>query len=243
MNQSELRTSLIDYFATLPDHRIDRRKRHKLIDIIAIAICSTISGGDGPTDMELYGKAKLDWLKTFLELPNGIPSHDTFGRFFEALDPKAFHHCFSGWITEVSRLIGGMVVAIDGKAIRGSHDTTAEQSQVQMVSAWAAANRLVLAQRAVDSKSNEITAIPELLEMLYLNGAIVTIDAMGTQKQIAQLLTDKQADYVLALKGNHPGLYQQAVALFDERLATPATFSEAEFDHQSDAGHGRVEIR
>ena len=243
MKQSEVRASLLEYFATLPDHRINRRKRHKLIDIIAIAICATISGGDGPTDMEDYGNAKYDWLKTFLELPHGIPSHDTFGRFFAMLDPEAFHRCFLGWMAAISQVTSGMIVAIDGKTLRGSYDTASNTPALHMVSAWAEANRLMLAQRAVDGKSNEITAIPELLDMLYLHGAIVTIDAMGTQKDIAQKITDKGADYVLSLKENHPLLYQQTVALFEERLRTPEKFSAIEFSQHTDAGHGRVEVR
>jgi predicted transposase YbfD/YdcC len=243
MKQSEINASLLEYFATLSDHRVNRRKRHNLLDIIAIAICSVISGGDGPTDMELYGIAKRDWLKSFLELPNGIPSHDTFGRFFAALDPHAFHRCFLEWITAIAQLTDGRLVAIDGKTLRGSADTAAGTPPLHMVSAWAEANRLMLAQRAVDDRSNEIIAIPALVEMLWLNGAIVTIDAIGTQKTIAQAIRDKQGDYVLALKQNHPLLYQQTVALFDEHRATPERFAPTAVDQQTDAGHGRIEVR
>ncbi|MEP7220077.1 MAG: ISAs1 family transposase [Bacteroidota bacterium] len=219
MKQSEIRVSLMEYFATLSDHRINRRKRHRLIDIITIAVCSVISGGDSPTDMELYGNAKREWLQTFLELPNGIPSHDTFGRFFAALDPEAFHRCFTGWMSAITQMSEGMIVAIDGKILRGSGDT------------------------AVDGKSNEITAIPEFLETLWLQGAIVTIDAIGTQKSIAQTIRDKGADYVLALKGNHPLLLEQAVALFEQQMQTPSRFAADAVDEQTDAGHGRVEVR
>lgn len=249
MTQSELRASLLEYFETLADPRVKRTRAHLLIDIIAIAICAVVSGAEGFTDIERYGRAKQSWLATFLELPHGIPSHDTFGRFFAALDPTAFHECFVGWVSQISQMVGGgadlcgMLVAIDGKTIRGSHDRPLGRSALHMVSAWASANRIVLAQQAVDSKSNEITAIPELLAILHLDGATLTLDAMGCQTEIVTTIIDKNADYVVALKENHPTLYQQTVALFDERLAAEHTLHPAEFCEQTDAGHGRVEVR
>lgn len=241
MTQKELRSSLLEYFEKLPDPRVERTRAHLLLDIIAIAICAVVSGAEGFVDIERYGRAKQSWLSTFLALPNGIPSHDTFGRFFAALDPAAFHHCFLGWVGAIGELASGMLVAIDGKTIRGSHDTALGRSALQMVSAWASTHRLVLAQQAVTSKSNEITAIPELLAMLELERATVTIDAMGCQKEIASAIIEKNAEYVLALKENHPTLYQQSVALFEDRSTTQC--SAAEFYQQTDAGHGRVEVR
>jgi predicted transposase YbfD/YdcC len=243
MTQSELRTSLLEYFETLPDPRVERTRDHLLIDIIGIAICAVVSGAEGFTDIERYGRAKQPWLATFLELPHGIPSHDTFGRFFAALDPTAFHQCFLGWVSQLSQVVSGMLVAIDGKTIRGSHDTALGRSALHMVSAWASANRIVLAQQAVNSKSNEITAIPELLEMLHLDGATVTIDAMGCQTEIVKTIINKNAEYVVALKENHPTLYQQTVDLFDERLAARGALASVEFCQQTDGGHGRVEVR
>jgi predicted transposase YbfD/YdcC len=239
MKQSELRTSLLEYFQTLDDPRIERTRVHRLIDIIAIAICAVVSGAEGFTDMERYGRAKQQWLAQFLELPSGIPSHDTFGRVFAALDPEAFHECFLGWVRALGELTGGMLVAIDGKTVRGSHDSQRGTPALHVVAAWASAQRIVLGQQAVDSKSNEITAIPELLAMLALEGATVTIDAMGCQTDIAQKIIDRKADYVLALKENHPTLYTQTVELFEE----PTGRTAAEFSQQTDAGHGRVEVR
>jgi predicted transposase YbfD/YdcC len=243
MTQSELRTSLLEYFETLPDPRVERTRAHLLIDIVGIAICAVVSGAEGFTDIERYGRAKHQWLSTFLELPHGIPSHDTFGRLFAALDPSAFHQCFLGWVSQLSQMVSGMLVAIDGKTIRGSYDTALDRSALHMVSAWASANRIVLGQQAVDSKSNEITAIPELLAMLHLDAATVTIDAMGCQTAIVKTIIDKNAEYVVALKENQPTLYQQTVDLFDERLAAGKTLPSAEFCQQTDGGHGRVEVR
>ena len=243
MTQSELRTSLLEYFESLPDPRVERTRDHQLIDIIGIAICAVVSGAEGFTDIERYGRAKHQWLGTFLELPHGIPSHDTFGRFFAALDPTAFHQCFLGWVSALGQIVGGMLVAIDGKTIRRSHDTALGRSALHMVSAWASAHRIVLAQQAVDSKSNEITAIPELLAMLHLDGATVSIDAMGCQTEIVKTIIDKNAEYVVALKENHPTLYRQTVDLFEERSASGTPLSAAEFCQQTDAGHGRVEVR
>jgi predicted transposase YbfD/YdcC len=243
MKQSELRASLLEYFKDLPDPRIERTRHHQLADIIGIAICAVLAGAEGFVDIERYGRAKHQWLASFLALPNGIPSHDTFGRFFAALDPTAFHACFLGWVQSLAVTTSGMMIAVDGKTARGSHDTAVERTPLHTVSAWASEHRIVLAQQAVDSKSNEITAIPELLEMLTLDGATVTIDAMGCQKAIAQTIIDKKGAYVLALKENHPTLYQQTLQLFAKRSAAKRPVNDAEFFEQTDAGHGRVEVR
>ena len=176
---------LTDQFAKLTDPRTGHAKRHKLIDVIVIAICAVICGADSWVDVEMFGKAKKDWFSRLLELPNGIPSHDTFGRIFARLDPVQFEECFEEWVEAVNEVTGGQVVAIDGKTLRRSHDRAADKSAIHMVSAWASANRLILGQTKVDERSNEITAIPELLSTLDVSGCTVTIDAMGCQKGIA----------------------------------------------------------
>jgi hypothetical protein len=181
--------SILTHFASLEDPRDERGKEHLLLDMIAIAICAVICGAEGWTDIEEYGRAKYNWLNTFLCLPNGIPTHDTFARLFARLDPEQMGQCFMRWITAISRLSQGEIVAIDGKTIRGSYDNPGKGA-IHMVSAWASANRLVLGQRKVDKKSNEITAIPLLLDMLSITGCIVTIDAMGCQRGIAAAIID-----------------------------------------------------
>ena len=201
------------YFAAVEDPRIDRTKRHKLLDIIIIAICGMICGAEGWVDIEEFGKVKQEWLQTFLELPNGIPSHDTFGRVFARLEPGKFEECFFQWVQSLSGTIAG-VIAVDGKTLRRSHDEANGKKALHVVSAWAVENRLVLAQVAVAEKSNEITAIPFLLRQLALSGCIVTIDAMGTQTQIARQIVDEDGDDVLALKGNQGRLSKEVQETF-----------------------------
>jgi predicted transposase YbfD/YdcC len=193
--------------------------------------------------MEEYGKAKYWWLKSFLALPNGIPSHDTFGRVFSRLNPAEFQECFLSWVQAVKEISGGQVVAIDGKTLRQSFDSASQKSAIHMVSAWATANRLVLGQTKVDDKSNEITAIPRLLKMLELTGCIVTIDAMGCQKSIAELIIDKGADYVLALKANQGTLYGDVKLFFDDALENGFGDFAYSFHETTDGDHGRIEIR
>jgi predicted transposase YbfD/YdcC len=234
---------IIAHFATLTDPRIDHTKRHHLLDLLTIALCAIICGADEWVAMEEYGKAKREWFATFLDLPNGIPSHDTFGRVFAALDPNQFEQCFLAWVQSTVALTDGAMIACDGKTVRRSHDRGAGKAAIHMVSAWASANRLVLGQRAVDEKSNEITAIPALLDLLMLKGCIVTIDAMGCQTAIAQTIIDREADYVLALKENQQLCYHEVVHLFTDAHAT----AFADYDHDAaetvDGGHGRVEVR
>ena len=227
--------TFFEHFASLPDPRIDRTKRHKLCDIVFIAIASVLSGCDDWNDMELYGKAKYDWLKNYLELPHGIPSHDTFNRLFAALNPTAFQECFLSWVQSVAQLTEGTLVSIDGKRLCSS-GVNANKSIVHLVSAWCEANHLMLAHCKVDDKSNEITAIPTLLEVLELKGCIVSIDAMGCQREIAAAILDKEADYILAVKNNQAFLLDDIKEAFDQS-------KEVRYDTKLDMGHGRIEKR
>jgi predicted transposase YbfD/YdcC len=230
-------------FATLTDPRVDRTKEHLLLDIVLIAICAVVCGADGWVEVAEFGETKQEWFSRFLKLPNGIPSHDTFGRVFAALDAAEFQRCFLEWVQAVDVLTAGQVIAIDGKTLRRSHDKRRGKAALHMVSAWASANRLVLGQVATDAKSNEITAIPELLRLLDLKGCIVTIDAAGTQTAIAEQIVAAEGDYVLALKGNQKGLAEDVTRLFE--WARSIDFAELEHDHVRTItkGHGRLEIR
>jgi len=235
--------AISDHFADLEDPRIDRTKLHQLLDIIIIAICAVICGADTWVDVEEFGNAKIDWFRTFLELPNGIPSHDTFGRVFALLDPDQFRCGFVSWVQGISQITDGEIVALDGKRLRRSHDSALGKAAIHMVSAWASANRLVLGQLKVDEKSNEITAIPELLRLLTLKGCIVTIDAMGCQTEIAQTIIDEGADYVLALKGNQGTLHRDVQDLFAYAQENNFQDMAHDFHETTEKGHGRIEIR
>jgi predicted transposase YbfD/YdcC len=235
--------SIQQHFSDLTDPRMDRTKLHKLIDILVIAICAVIAGADNWEDVEEFGKARIEWFQTFLELPNGIPSHDTFTRVFARLDPEQFQVCFMRWITTVSELMGGQVIAIDGKVLRRSHDKGIDKAAIDMVSAWATANRLVLGQVKVDEKSNEITAIPQLLEALEISGCVVTIDAMGCQTDIAEKIIDREADYLLGLKGNQGNLYEDVERLFADLEDSHYKAYRFDYDKTVNKDHGRIEIR
>ena len=235
--------SLISIFSELEDPRIDRTKRHSLTDIIAIAICAVVCGADSWVDVELFGKSRQEWLSGFLELPNAIPSHDTFGRAFSMLDAERFQSCFGQWVRSVSEITEGQIVAIDGKSVRRSHDARAGRSAIHLVNAWASANRLVLGQVKVDDKSNEITAIPKLLRMLELSGCIVTIDAMGCQKEIAGTITERGANYVLSLKRNQGQLYDDVAEMFEYGRQTGFDVPHSDWFETVEKGHGRVETR
>jgi predicted transposase YbfD/YdcC len=235
--------TMADHFAQITDPRVERSQRHKFIDIITIAICAVICGADTWVDMESYGRAKLKWLKRFLELPNGIPSHDTFARVFAQLEPEEFQQSFLNWLKSISNIMKGEVIAVDGKTLRHSYDSSSDKSAIHMVSAWASANRLVLGQVKVDEKSNQITALPNLLKVLSLSGCIVTIDAMGCQREIVKQIREGGGDYVISLKKNQAGLYERAEALFKEALIKRYegfTFSST---RGAEPGHGREETR
>lgn len=239
----ELNGDVLSEFSDLPDPRSERNQDHPLISIVMIAICGTICGADNWVEIESYGKAKREWLETMIPLPHGIPSHDTFGRVFRLLDPEAVQSRFLKWVQRVSQLAEGALVAIDGKQMRGSKDIPAGKEAIYMVSAWASHNRMVLGQRRVEEKANEITAIPELLTLLVLKGCIVTIDAIGCQTEIAAQIVDQEADYVLAVKGNQGTLHEDIADLF-------AGFEEHQFQavdydyHKTmNKDHGRIDIR
>lgn len=229
------------HFEDLVDERNDQGKRHSLLDVITIAICAIIAGGEGWTDMELFGQTKEAWFRGFLELPHGVPSDDTFRRVFEAIDPEKFQGCFMNWVQAVHRLTDGQVIAIDGKTVKGTR--RGQQKGIHMVSAWASANKVLLGQLKTEEKSNEITAIPQLLDLLAISGCIVTIDAMGCQTEIAQKIIDEEGDYLLAVKKNQGHLYEDIAWLF--KLATETNYAEAGFDREKtvNKGHGRLEVR
>lgn len=210
LSSESLKESIEQCFGSIPDTRVTGKTAHKLVDIITISLLAVICGADGWVGIETYGKAKQTWLETFLELANGIPSHDTFARVVGKLDPEMLEKNFQGWVKQMTQSLGLEVVAIDGKTLRGSYDRENALKSLVMVSAWSSSHRLVLGQVAVDQKSNEITAIPMLLEQLGLTGAIITIDAMGTQTAIAQQIQEAGADYILTLKANHPSLASEA---------------------------------
>jgi len=232
-----------EHFSKLTDPRKDRTKEHKLIDIIVVAICAVICGAEGWTDIENFGNSKLAWLRTFLELPHGIPSHDTFGRVFSMLDAQQFQLAFYEWVLAVNEVIQGQIINIDGKRLSGSEDETLGKRAIYMVSAWAEENEIVLGQRKVDEKSNEITAIPELLKILAISGCIVTIDAIGTQTRIADSIVAAQADYVLSVKENQGHLFEDIAVLFAVDQAQNFKYADLQYHKTVSKGHGRIEIR
>ncbi len=235
--------TISDHFASLEDPRTPDKTEHLLIDVVTIAICAVICGANGFTEIADYGKAKYDWLKGFLELSNGIPSHDTFGRIFSLISPSAFQRCFQSWIQTVATLTSGEVVAIDGKCLRRSHDRSSNKAAIHMVNAWASRNRVTIGQFKTDEKSNEITAIPQLLSILELEGCIVTIDVMGCQTKIASAIVDKGADYVLALKDNQGNLAEDVKLHFEEAIQYGIDDYAIETYESVNGGHGRIETR
>jgi predicted transposase YbfD/YdcC len=237
------KNKLVEHFSKLEDPRIERSKRHKLIDILTVTLLGVICGADSWVGIESFGRAKLKWLRRILELPNGIPSHDTIARLFARLNPEQFQQCFLEWVRSLVRLSEGEVIAIDGKTLRQSYDSADGKGAIHMVSAWATENRIVLGQCKVNEKSNEITAIPRLLRLLEVKDCIVTIDAMGTQTAIAQLIVQREGDYVLALKDNQGNLFEDVQQIFAQAQASGFAGIEHDFDQTVDKGHGRIEIR
>jgi predicted transposase YbfD/YdcC len=243
----EMKEGLIQYFLELPDPRIDRRKKHLLMDILVIAICAVICGARGWDDIEIFGRANLEWFEEFLKLPHGIPSHDTFARVFARLDPGEFQKCFVDWVQSIRKSLGipeeGGTIAIDGKTLRRSLNEAAKKSAIHIVNVWAVEERLVLAQLKVDEKSNEITAVPKLLSSLDLRGQVVTMDAMGCQKKNAALIFCKGGDYVLALKGNQPDLHADVKLFFETAKKENFSGISHEYEETTDKEHGRIEVR
>lgn len=235
-------TTIECHFSQITDPR-ESNKSHNLLDIITIALCATIAGCDGWSQFEEFGRCKMEWFQTFLELPHGIPSEDTFARVFAAIDPVEFQEAFLNWVQVIQTLTKGDIVAVDGKTLRRSHDRNAGKKPIHMVSAWASENHMVLGQMKTDSKSNEISAIPQLLKLLDLQGCIVTIDAMGCQKDIAEQIVNQGADYVLALKGNQGRLHEDLKLFFQEALESGFRDTEHGYEESVDGDHGRIEIR
>lgn len=236
------KSSIESFFEKIEDPR-NHNKVHKLIDIIIIAICAVVAGADTYEQIENFGVKRQKWLSKFLELPRGIPSHDTFGRVFERLDPREFQNSFIQWIESVTAKTNGRIIAIDGKTLRRSHDKSNDKKAIHMISAWASSNQMVLGQFKTEEKSNEITAIPFLLKLLDISGCIITIDAMGTQKKIAKTIIDKGGDYILAVKENQKTLHDD-IKLFFKDVENMKKEGYAFDEHTTvDGGHGRIETR
>ena len=231
--------SLGRYFGAIEDPRCPGKIEHRLIEVLVVAVCAVIACAESWCDIALYGRSKLVWLRTFLDLPNGIPSHNTFRRVFMVIDPDAFEAGFAAWVGSLTAGFEREVVAIDGKTVRGSFDHGREQSALHVVSAWASEQGLVLGQRCVDGKSNEITAVPELLDQLALQNSIVTLDAMGCQTAIAEKILARGGDYLLTLKGNHKLAHKAVVEHFDQHCFRRGAPGRAECDAFDDT-HGRL---
>lgn len=236
-------TSLKTHFSAVHDPRARHSIDHRLVDIMVLTICAVICGADSWVEVENYGIAKQAWLSTFLELPHGIPSHDTIERLFARLRPAELQQCFVDWVQAVFEISGGQLIAIDGKTLRSSYDKGGKRGMLHMVSAWATQNHLVLGQRKVSDKSNEITAIPELLKVLELDGAVVSIDAMGCQTEIAAQIIKQNGDYVLALKGNQGELHEDVVQLFEQAHRQSFSGIEHDYHETQEQGHGGLETR
>ena len=232
--------SLAYHLSSVPDPRSIRGKRHLLLDILLIVVLATICGADDWDAVEAFAKGHEAWLKTFLALPNGLPSHDTYNRVFQMLDPQTFSEAFLAWVRAIREKVPGDIVALDGKTLRSA--LAEGKPALHMVSAWSEANEMVLGQRAVDEKSNEITAIPELVKILDLKGCIVTIDAMGCQKTIAKEIVQKKADYILAVKGNQEKLQKSILEAFTKLDEDPSAIPHFAAETR-ESGHGRKEIR
>jgi len=233
MDTKNNNSTIFPYFSEMQDFRINRKKQHLLTDIITITIAAVLSGMKSYDEIEDFGLAREDWLSSFLELPNGIPSHDTFNRVFSHMDPVKFEACFRNWVDSILESHEGGLVSIDGKTIRGAKNHGVK-SPIHMVSAWASDDNLVLGQLRVNEKSNEITAIPELLKSLFIKGSLISIDAMGCQEDIAECIIKGKGDYLLAVKNNQQSLYENIEDSF-------RFLKMASYDEDIDIGHGRIE--
>lgn len=229
--------SFLDHFEKIEDPRIDRKKLHPVSEILLTTLCAVICGSEGWSDVETFGKCKVNFLKQYLPFENGIPSDDTFRRFFRSIDSKVFQECFIDWVNSLDVPLDGKVIAIDGKTLRRSHD--GDKQALHMVSAFATEARIVLAQQKTNEKSNEITAIPELLNLLSIKGCTISIDAMGCQKKIASQIIAKEGDYILGLKGNQSSLHNDVKLFFNDK----ELLGDTESYEETDGGHGRIEFR
>ena len=243
VDAEEVQQQWLRQFAELEDPRGRKGREHAFLSIVMIAILASIGGAEGWEDMELYAESHESWLANFLDLSNGIPHADTYRRVFERVNPEALQRCFLAWVSQIVEATGAKVIPIDGKSIKGSYDRNKKQSALHVVSAWASEHRLMLGQVKVANKSNEITAIPALLELLDITGCIITIDAMGAQTEIARQIVTKGADYILCLKANHPTLYAQVKAWFETALGQGFAGIDHSYDHRVEAGHHRREHR
>lgn len=232
---------ILTHFEGMTDPRVERTKLHRLSDLVAIALCGAICGADTWADVERFGNEKIEWFRTFLRLENGIPSHDTFGRVFAALDTGQFYACLANWIASLQLDLRGQTIAIDGKTLRKSFDKSVGREALHVVNAWASQLRLSIGQLATEEKSNEITAVPRLLEMLAIEGAVVTLDAMHCQKETARAIRSRGADYVLQVKANQPTLYDELQALFTEY--GDHDWQGVKQHATTEKGHGRSERR
>lgn len=229
---------IFEHFDTIVDPRVERTKYHELLDIIAITICAVICGANTWEEVEIFGETKNEWLSTFLALPNGIPSHDTFGRVFAMIDGEEFERSFVSWVTTIAELSDGDIVAIDGKTNRRSHDRKIGKDAIHLVSAFACRNGITLGQRAIDTKSNEMKAIPKLLKILSISGCTVTIDAAGCYTEVVDMIVEQEANYVIAVKQNQPTLYDDIEKIFEEHKNDDLPYAYTE-----EKNHGRKELR
>ena len=234
---------ILTHFDDLTDPRMERTKRHLLIDMVAIALCAAICGAEGWADVERFGKKKREWFARFLELPNGIPSHDTFGRVFARLDSSEFYACLQRWIRSLNKAVSDHGVRLDGKTLRHSFDIASGKDALHLLNAWSSDLQVCLGQVAVAEDSNEITAVPKLLDLLELTGAVVTLDAMHCQKETARAICDKGADYVLTVKGNQPTLHEQIQKCFEEAGDKDYNVPGLRRLTKTESGHGRIERR
>lgn len=244
MSEKQYEGSFFDYFITIYDPRQDEKVKHKLMDVLFIVVTATISNCSEWQEIEIWAKEREEWLRKYIELPNGIPSQYTFERVCDVIDPKQFAKCFAEWMKDVTAMRKGTVVAIDGKTLCGTADQKKGKKPIHIVNAWCSSNKMVLGQVKTEEKSNEITAVPELLDLLFLKGCIVTVDAMNTQKKtVEKIVNEKKADYVVALKGNHETLHQEVVDYFKYAGENGFKDGKMQLYRTLEKGHGRIEER